>query len=103
MGKHLDLDDVCYGNPEAAKELAELRAEVGRLRKVEKAAREVMIVVESPPPGGYAFLSFHRLGSALRAALYPAVSSEQTRDDGARNAVAVDREKEKGGSHEDRD
>lgn len=87
MGKHLDLDDVCYGNPEAATELAELRAEVGRLRKVEKAAREVMIVVESPPPGGYAFLSFHRLGSTLRAALASVVP-------------AKDGGKEKGGSHE---
>jgi len=33
MGKYLDLDDVVAGNPEAEKELAELRAELEKLKR----------------------------------------------------------------------
>ena len=33
MAKQLDLDDVAAGNPKAEKELAELRAEVERLKE----------------------------------------------------------------------
>lgn len=34
MGMHLDLDDVSAGHPLAMAELAELRAEIERLRKI---------------------------------------------------------------------
>lgn len=34
MGKYLDLDDVCFGHPEAEKEKTELYKEVIKLRKI---------------------------------------------------------------------
>ena len=39
MGMHLDLDDVSAGHPLAMAELAELRAEIERLRHVDTCGR----------------------------------------------------------------